>query len=346
MFKFSQLGIPIIQAPMAGGPNTPQLASAVANAGGVGSFGFTYDKPEKIDENLRETKALTNGYINANFFVFKPESLPDKEIQLAAIEAIRSLPIKGEFSVKIPSEPYYPDIEELLIPVWDHRPAILTFHFGIPSQNIVQKARSLGISVGITATNINEALAIDKSGANFIIAQGIEAGGHRGVFEPEEIDEETSLDNLIIKLTKESSLPIIAAGGIMSGIDINRVLKIGATAAQMGTAFLCCEEAGTTKAHKEFLLNKKDRETSYTKAFSGRRAQGINNQFIKLMENKTVLPFPLQNTMTGTLRKLAAINNDGDYQSLWAGKSFDKIRAMPAEELMLALYEEMKLADS
>jgi len=166
------------------------------------------------------------------------------------------------------------------------------------------------------------------------------------VFEPEEIDEETSLDNLIIKLTKESSLPIIAAGGIMSGIDINRVLKIGATAAQMGTAFLCCEEAGTTKAHKEFLLNKKDRETSYTKAFSGRRAQGINNQFIKLMENKTVLPFPLQNTMTGTLRKLAAINNDGEYQSLWAGKSFDKIRAMPAEELMLALYEEMKLADS
>ena len=192
---------------MAGGPNTPQLASAVANAGGVGSFGFTYDKPEKIDENLRETKALTNGYINANFFVFKPESLPDKEIQLAAIEAIRSLPIKGEFSVKIPSEPYYPDIEEVLIPVWDHRPAILTFHFGIPSQNIVQKARSLGISVGITATNINEALAIDKSGANFIIAQGIEAGGHRGVFEPEEIDEETSLDNLIIKLTTSYIIP-------------------------------------------------------------------------------------------------------------------------------------------
>ena len=346
MFQFSELQLPIIQAPMAGGLNTPRLVSAVSNAGGVGSFGFSYSKPDKINKDLIETKALTNGVINANFFIFSPTELPSEEIQSAAIEAIRSLPIEGDFSVSIPQEPFYPNIETQLDPVWEHCPGILTFHFGIPAQSIILKARSLGICVGITATSINEALAIERSGANFIVAQGIEAGGHRGIFNPEEKDENLSLGELVSNLVNVTSLPIVAAGAIMTGYNIDRALKLGATAVQMGTAFLCCDEAGTSESHKEFLLNKKNRKTLYTKSFSGRRAQGINNKFIEIMEGKPILPFPMQNTLTSSIRKLAVENNEGEYQSLWAGKSYDKIRSLPAKQLMLILEEEIKKSRS
>ena len=153
MFNFSKLDIPVIQAPMAGGINNPRLASEVSNAGGVGSFGFSYSTPQKISEDLAATKALTNGPINANFFVFSPVDLPAQAIQEKAIQAIKNLPIESDYSVSIPQAPFYPDIEEQLNPVWKHCPAILTFHFGIPSLSIIEKAHSLGIAIGITASS-------------------------------------------------------------------------------------------------------------------------------------------------------------------------------------------------
>ena len=342
MFQFSSLKLPIIQAPMAGGVNTPRLASAVSNAGGIGSFGFSYSKPDKINKDLIETKALTNGAINANFFVFSDVELPSKELQSAALEAVRSLPIDGDFNVSIPQEPFFPDIETQLDPIWEHCPEILTFHFGIPKKSIIERALSLGINVGITATSVKEALEIERVGASFIIAQGVEAGGHRGTFNPEGKDDNLSLAELVNKLVNVTSLPIVAAGAIMTGANIVAALKIGATAVQMGTAFLCCEESGTSESHKEFLLNKKNRKTLFTKSFSGRRAQGIENEFIKFMEGKSILPFPIQNTLTNSIRKLAVGINDGEYQSLWAGQAYDKIRSLPANELMIKLEEEIK----
>jgi nitronate monooxygenase len=342
MFQFSTLKLPIIQAPMAGGINTPGLASAVSNAGGVGSFGFSYSKPDKINKDLIETRALTNGAINANFFVFSPTELPSKEVQSAALEAIKGLPIEGDFAVSIPQEPFFPNIETQLVPIWEHRPEILTFHFGIPTKSVIERARSLGISVGITATNLNEALEIERAGASFIVAQGIEAGGHRGAFNPDEKDHDLSVGELVRKIVNVTSLPIVAAGAIMTGANIDVALKLGATAVQMGTAFLCCDEAGTSESHKEFLLNKKNRTTLFTKSFSGRRARGINNEFIRIMEGKSILPFPIQNTLTNSIRKLAVENNDGEYQSLWAGKSYDKTRSLPAKQLMIKLEEEIK----
>ena len=152
MFNFSKLGIPVIQAPMAGGVNTPRLASEVSNAGGVGSFGFSYSTPQKISEDLAATRALTNGPINANFFIFSPVDLPTQAIQEKALEALKNLPIEGEYALAMPQAPFYPDLEEQLKPVWEHCPEILTFHFGIPSPSIVARAHALGISVGVTAT--------------------------------------------------------------------------------------------------------------------------------------------------------------------------------------------------
>ena len=344
MFNFSKLDIPVIQAPMAGGINNPRLASEVSNAGGVGSFGFSYSTPQKISEDLAATKALTNGPINANFFVFSLVDLPAQAIQEKAIQAIKNLPIESDYSVSIPQAPFYPDIEEQLNPVWKHCPAILTFHFGIPSLSIIEKAHSLGIAIGITATSLKEAKAVEKAGADFIVAQGIEAGGHRGMFNPDEVDEKLSTIDLTKLLVGWCSIPVVAAGAIMDGADIANALKSGAVAAQLGTAFLCCEESSASPAHKEYLLHHHSRGSVFTSGFSGRPARGIDNEFIQLMDGKIVLPFPIQNTMTASLRQVAGRTNNGEYQSLWAGQDYSRTRKLNAQNLMLVLKEELLIA--
>jgi len=346
MFNFSKLGVPIIQAPMAGGTNNPLLASEVSNAGGVGSFGFAYSTPQKISEDLVATKSLTNGPINANFFVFSPVDLPAQSIQMQAIEALKNLPIEGEYSVVTPQAPFYPAIEDQLHPIWEHRPEILTFHFGIPSLSLLEKAHSLGIAVGITATSLREAKAIEKVGADFIVAQGIEAGGHRGIFNPDGDDEKLSAIDLTKQLVKECKIPVVSAGAIMDGADIANTLKAGAVAAQLGTAFLCCDESTASPAHKEYLLKHHSRGSVFTTGFSGRLARGIDNEFIQLMNGKVVLPFPIQNTITASLRQLAVRVNNGEYQSLWAGQDYSRIRKLSARNLILRLKEELLITST
>ena len=344
MFNFSKLGIPVIQAPMAGGINNPKLASEVSNAGGVGSFGFSYSTPQKISEDLAATRALTNGPLNANFFVFSPVDLPTQAIQEKALEALKNLPIEGEFLLSIPQAPFYPDLEEQLKPVWGHCPEILTFHFGIPPPSIIARAHSLRIAVGMTATSLNEAKAVEKAGADFIVAQGIEAGGHRGIFNPDETDEKLTAFALTRQLVRGCSIPIVAAGAIMNGADIANALRSGAVAAQLGTAFLCCDESGATPAHKEYLLTHHSRGSTFTRGFSGRPARGINNEFIRLMERKMILPFPIQNALTASLRQWGVKTNNGEYQSLWAGQDYARTRNYSAKNLMLALKEELLIA--
>ena len=344
MFSFSKLSLPIIQAPMAGGINNPRLASEVSHAGGIGSFGFAYSTPQKINEDLAATRALTNGPINANFFVFSPVDLPEQAIQQKAIEALTNLPIEGEYSLAIPQVPFYPALEEQLKPVWEHCPDLLTFHFGVPSPSIIARARSLGIAVGITATSLKEAKAVEQAGADFIVAQGIEAGGHRGIFNPHETDDKLTTIELTKQLAKGCSIPVVAAGAIMDGADIAKALRSGAVAAQLGTAFLCCEESGATPAHKEYLLKHHSRGSVFTTGFSGRPARGIKNEFIQLMESKIVLPFPIQNTLTASLRQLGSKTNNGEYQSLWAGQDYSRARTLSARSLMLVLKEELLIA--
>ena len=346
MFSFSKLSLPVIQAPMAGGINNPRLASEVSNAGGVGSFGFAYSTPQKISEDLAATRALTGGPINANFFVFSPVDLPEQAVQQKAIEALKNLPITGEYALAIPQAPFYPDLEEQLKPVWEHRPDILTFHFGIPSSNIMTRAHSLGIAIGITATSLQEAKEVEQAGADFIVAQGVEAGGHRGVFNPYARDEQLTAIELTKQLVRGCSIPIVAAGAIMDGADIANMLRAGAVAAQLGTAFLCCEESGASPAHKEYLLKHHSRGSVFTTGFSGRPARGIDNEFIRLMENKIVLPFPIQNTMTASVRQLGSKTNNGEYQSLWAGQDYARTRQLSTKNLMLALKEEFLIARS
>jgi nitronate monooxygenase len=187
-------------------------------------------------------------------------------------------------------------------------------------------------------------MAVEQAGADFIVAQGIEAGGHRGIFNPDEADEKLTTIELTKQLVRGCSIPVVAAGAIMDGADIASALKSGAVAAQLGTAFLCCEESGASPAHKEYLLKHHSRGSVFTTGFSGRPARGINNEFIRLMESQMVLPFPIQNTLTASLRQLGGKTNNGEYQSLWAGRDYSRTRQLSAKNLMLALKEELLIA--
>lgn len=327
---------------MAGGITTPQLVAAVANHGGVGSFGFAYSTPEKIHADVLAAQALTSGPINANFFVFSLVRLPSEQTQTDAVQALRSLGVGGVQSLTIPAEPFYPDLMEQLEPIWKARPAILSFHFGLPPDGVIGKAHDLGIAVGISATSLMEGLAIESAHADFIVAQGIEAGGHRGQFDLQAKDEALSTLELTTQLAKHCRIPIVAAGGIMNGVNIKNALAKGAQAVQMGTAFLCCDESGTPPSYRNYLMHKQERSTTLTKAFSGRLARGLENTFTRTMQGKTTLPFPIQNILTGPLRQWAAAQNDAEYQSLWAGTAYAQVRSMTTKDLMQQLRDEIE----
>ena len=341
MIDFSSLAVPVIQAPMAGGISTPRLVSAVSNSGGIGSFGFAYDSAQKIGESLAAVRAMTRGPVNANFFIFPTVSPPKDGAVAQAMQALDSLGLPQGLALVAPQPPYAPDLSQQLLPIWEHRPAVLTFHFGIPSAGVMDRAHALQMRVGVTATQLSEAQMIERSGADFIVAQGLEAGGHRGTFEPDTNDAVLDTLTLTRLLSSRCSIPIVSAGGLMSGGDIRKALDAGAVAAQMGTAFLCCEESGASTAHKEYILGQRDRPTVLTRAFSGRLARGIENAFIRGLSGEPVLPFPVQNSLTAPLRQWAARENNGEFQSLWAGTAFGRARQMSVSDLMRILGEEL-----
>lgn len=295
---------------------------------------------------MQQTKKLTNGPINANFFIFNDVALPDKLTQQQALEALQALPFARNIVLAIPEHPYSPDLIAQLEPVWSVRPAILTFHFGLPPEGVIERAHQLGVRVGITATHLSEAQGIEKAGADFIVAQGVEAGGHRGRFIEGHEDEGLGTLALTRLLAKESGIPIVAAGAIMNGADIKAAMDCGASAAQLGTAFLCCDEAGTSPSHRQYLHTHHGSGTAFTSAFSGRPARGIENEFMRLMKKKTTLPFPIQNNLTAPIRLTASKDQNGDYQSIWAGIAYAKIRSMSASKLMGELKAELIAADS
>lgn len=334
--------VPIIQAPMAGGINTPELVAAVCNAGAIGSFGFAYSAPEAIEKDLAATRQLTCGPVNVNFFIFNEVSGPTEDEFNAAVAALQTLPLLIESGYEIPEQPYFPSLASQLEPVWRARPQILTFHFGLPPQAVIEKAHDLGILIGVTATSADEAISVQQAGADFIVAQGIEAGGHRGTFSATaEGDQRLTTTELLQSMLQSIQLPVVCAGGIMNGEHVRRLLDQGASAAQLGTAFLCCNESGTNPVYRRFLIEEHNRSTVLTRGFSGRWAQAIEGEFTRAMQSKTHLAFPLQNTLTGALRKAATEAQNGEYQSLWAGVNFQQVRPMPAAELIRKLTEEM-----
>jgi len=344
-----ELGLqhPIIQAPMAGGPSTPELVAAVSNAGALGSLGSAYSTPEQIAADIKKVRTLTDKPFNVNLFAggYAPESPVDAAPMLALLAEIHEalhLP-----PPTLPAWPKNPFAEQLQA-VLEARPAVFSFTLGIPDAHAMARLKAPGIAIFGTATTVEEGKMLHASGVTAIVAQGAEAGSHRGTFAgPFESAMVPTLE-LVQSLRAATSTPIIASGGLMDGRDIAQALARGAAAAQLGTAFLTCPEAGTPEAYRHAILTARADTTVITRAFSGRPARGLLNTFISKLEGKEkiILPFPLQNALTRPMRTAAAKLGESGYLSLFVGQGVTRARALPAAELVQRLAAELQQANA
>jgi nitronate monooxygenase len=335
------LRLPLIQAPMAGGPSSPELVAAASAAGALGSFGFAYTQPEEMKRQVARVRAKTDRPLNINLFVAELPAAIEAASQRGALEAVAGY--YAELGLPAPAPvlpPYAPDLEAQLAAVADLRPSVLTTHFGSLPRAKVSSFQKLGILVGASATCVAEAQRLESLGLDFVIAQGGEAGGHRGTYLRDPQDALTgtlALARLVVRAVK---LPVVAAGGIMDGAGIAAALALGAQAAQLGTAFLACPESGAPEVHKKMLLSALEDETRITEKFSGRAARGLANRFMKEMERAPHLAFPAQNAVTAKLRAASAKAGKPDFVSMWAGQAAPLARSLPAAELIAKLEAE------
>ena len=323
------LRVPIIQAPMAGGPSSQELVAACSAAGALGCFGFAYTQPADMEKQAAWVRERTQAPFLINLFTSaQPGEVKD---QKAALDAVAHF--YGELQLGTPQPvcpPYAPDLNAQFDAVERIRPRAVTSHLADIPAGRVAKFKSLGLLVGGAATTIAEAKHLESIGADFVIAQGGEAGGHRGTWMRDPYDAMTGTLALTRLLVKSTRLPVIAAGGIMDGAGIAAVLALGAQAAQMGTAFIPCPESGASQVHKDALLAAKEDDTRITEKFSGKPARGLVNRFMREMTDKPQLPFPAQNSVTGKLRAASAKAGKQDCVALWSGQAAALSRRMPA----------------
>jgi nitronate monooxygenase len=335
-----QLGIenPIIQGPMGGGPSTPELVAAVSNAGGLGSLGAAYLTPDQITDAIRRIRTLSSRPFNVNLFAggWSTSAGFDAEPMLELIsEAHEKLGLPPPVTPKPVADPFPAQLEAVL----DARPPIFSFTFGIPDRDAMARLKARGITIVGTATTVDEARQLEQADVNAIVAQGAEAAAHRGTFlDSFESSMVPTLD-LVRASAAAVSLPVIATGGLMDGHDIVSAIQAGASAAQLGTAFLACPESGASEAYKRAILAAKEDTTVVTRAFSGRPARGLRNAFIGQLDGRQdlILPYPFQNNLTRPMRTAAAQQGLADYLSLWAGTGVARACAMPAGDLVASL---------
>jgi len=332
---------PVIQAPMAGGPTTQELVAACSAAGALGSFGFAYTQPAEMKRQAAWVRGKTDRPFGINLFVAPQPETIEPSAQRAALAAVAGYYAECGLAPPEPvSAPYAPKLEEQIAAVEEIRPRVFTVHLGALPAVEVKKLKALVILLGASATSVAEAKGLESLGFDFVIAQGGEAGGHRGSYLRDPYQSLTgtlALTRLIVRAVK---LPVVAAGGIMDGAGIAAVLALGAQAAQLGTAFIPCPESGASQVHKESLLRVREDETQITEKFSGKPARGLANRFMREMEDKPQLAFPAQNSITGKLRQASAKAGKPDFIAMWAGQGAPLSRALPAAELIARLEAE------
>lgn len=320
---------------MGGGPSTAELVAAVSNAGGLGSLGAAYQTPDQITETIRRIRALSSRPFNVNLFAggwsTKPAADAGPMLALLA-EAHEKLGLPAPVAPAPTPDPFPAQLEAVL----DARPAIFSFTFGIPGPDAMARLKSRGIIVLGTATTVEEARRLEQAGVDAVVAQGSEAGAHRGTFADSFESSMVPTLDLVRATVGAVGIPVIATGGLMDGRDVVSALKAGAGAAQLGTAFLPCPESGASEIYKRAILTAKQDTTVVTRAFSGRPARGLKNAFITSLEGKEnlILEYPLQNALTRSMRTAAAKQGIPDYLSLWAGQGVARARAMPAGDLV------------
>ncbi|MEX2963384.1 NAD(P)H-dependent flavin oxidoreductase [Microbulbifer sp. TYP-18] len=338
---------PIIQALMAG-VATPALAAAVSNAGGLGSLGIGASSLPEARQMIEQTRALTARPFNVNVLCHQP-ALRDAKRETAWLEHLK--PLFLECGVDLPAsldEIYrsFIDNDEAFEMLLETRPAVVSFHFGLPAAEWIDALRDAGIYTLATATSLEEAGQIQERGIDAIVAQGIEAGGHRGIFDPDSVDEQLSTSVLVRLLARNFDLPIIAAGGIMDGQGISAALKLGAAAAQLGTAFILCPESAANQGYRTDLKSERAAVTRLTSTLSGRPARGIRNRFIDHAELATAIKpiaYPVAYDAAKQLNAAAAKLGNHEFAAHWAGQGAPMARELPAAQLVATLVREMSV---
>lgn len=341
--------LPIIQAPMAG-TSTPAMAAAVSNAGGLGSIGVGAVNAAGARTMIEQLQAQTNRAFNVNVFCHKPATA-DAARERVWLDHLK--PIFERYGAEPPaaiSEIYTSfNVDEAMLELFvERRPAVVSFHFGLPPAPAIARLKAAGITLLSTATNLDEAEQAARAGVDAIVAQGYEAGGHRGVFDPDAPDAQLGVMALTRLLVAKTTVPVIAAGGIMDGAGIAAVLDLGAEAAQLGTAFIACPESSADKYHRDALFGPGAAMTQMSALISGREARCLANKFtaLKDAELKGVpLPdYPIVYDAGKALAAAAKAKGDGGYGAQWAGQGAPLARALPAAALMAALADELAAA--
>ena len=339
-----KLSLPIVQAPMAG-VSTPALAAAVSNAGGLGSLALGATDAGGARAMIASLRERTDRAFNANLFVHaNPRRDPLREG--AWLQALA--PLFESFGAEPPTAlrtiyKSFIDDDDMFAAVLEFAPPVVSFHFGLPTAAQVAALKTAGCILFSSATNLAEAHAAARSGIDVLVAQGYEAGGHRGVFDPDAVDDCLGTLALTRLLVARSGLPVIAAGGIMDGRGIKAALDLGAIATQLGTAFVVCPESSADHAYRDALTGPGAEHTVVTKAISGRPARCIRNRFTEWGGNTALLSpdYPVAYDAGKALHAAAKATGEHGYGAQWAGQGAPLARTMPAADLIATLADEI-----
>jgi len=325
---------------MAGGPSTPALAAAVSNAGGLGFLAAGYKTPAAVLTEITATRQLTRQPFGVN--VFAPSIGPADPVTVHRY-ADRLKDQATALGVKL-GDPRFDDdhYEQKVHLLTRESVPVVSFTFGCPSPAVVQRLRQAGTSVWVTITDPQEAVLAAEAGADAVVVQGIEAGGHRGTFADSDSHENYGLLALLSLVSAQVDLPLIAAGGIATGPALAGALVAGASAAALGTAFLRCPEAGTTAPHRDVVAQ--SRHTGLTRAFSGRLARGLVNTFQADHTAAAPIAYPELHHLTTPLRAHARNRGDAEQMNLWAGQAHELARAVPARQLVIDFMQDAATA--
>jgi nitronate monooxygenase len=339
------LRYPLVQGPFGGGLSTPELAAAVSNAGGLGSFGANHLSPEEILHVARQIRGLTDKTFALNLWVSNhDEALGTFDQAAFAAHLARLQPLLAELGLDPPAYPerfgyrFAEQIDALL----EARPPVFSFIYGVPPDQVLAACRAAGIITAGTATTVAEAQALDEAGVDLIVASGFEAGGHRAAFIRPAEESLVGTLALIPQVVDRVSAPVIAAGGIADGRGVAAALALGAQGVQLGTAFLACDESGAPASHRARLLGEGERATTLTRIFTGRLARGLTSRLTQELrgEEGHTAPYPAQGWIMQQIRRAALAQGRSDLIAMWAGQSAPLLRHRHATALLAAIVEE------
>lgn len=336
---------PIVQAPMAGGVSVPQLVAAVSEAGGLGFLAAGYKTADGMYQEIKQLRGLTSRPFGVNVFMPQPDCAESGAVEIYAHQ-LAGEAAWYETELGDPDSGRDDGYDAKLAVLLDNPVPVVSFHFGVPGPEVLDRLRRAGTVTLVTATTAEEARAVERAGADAVIAQGVEAGGHQGTHRDSRENDGSGIGllSLVAQVREAVSLPIVASGGIMRGSQIAAVLAAGASAAQLGTAFLATAESGAHALHKQALTNPLFARTELTRAFSGRPARGLVNRFLREHGPYAPAAYPEIHHLTSPLRKAAAKAADAQGMALWAGQGHRLARELPAGELVEVLAAELAAA--